>query len=130
MITNENKVAQVNSLEKKVCDFRYITEMVNGNKHLIKGIMDVFLLQVPEDILCINEAVSKADYPTIKNYSHAMKSSVSIMGIFLLSSVLIEMEDLGKKAIDIEKIKELNLNLNLICKQAIKEIEIEKLNYI
>ena len=55
-----------------------------------------------------------------------MKSTVSIMGISVLTPILLEMENLGAKATDIERIKELNLKLTLICKQAIAEIEREK----
>ena len=59
-----------------------------------------------------------------------MKSSVSIMSISILIPILKEMEDLGAKATDLDKIKQLNQQLNLICNQAIREIEKEKLNYI
>ena len=58
-----------------------------------------------------------------------MKSSVSIMGITLLTPILKEMEDLGTNANNIERINELNLQLNLICNQAINEIESKKNNY-
>ena len=59
-----------------------------------------------------------------------MKSSVSIMGISILTPILNEIEDLGAKAADIETIKKLNHKLIFICKQVIEEIEKEKLKYI
>lgn len=46
-----------------------------------------------------------------------------------ITPVLQEMEDLGTKALDIEKIKQLNQTLNFICKQAMEEIESVKHNY-
>ncbi|MFH2142440.1 MAG: Hpt domain-containing protein [Bacteroidota bacterium] len=113
-----------------VCDFSYLAKMVNRKKHLILGIMDVFLKQIPEELQYINEAIIKTDYSTISNYSHTMRSSVSIMGISVLSSVLQEMEELGKSATGIERIKELNKKLTLICNQSIEETEREKLKYI
>lgn len=114
----------------KVCDLSYLAKMVNGKKHLIKGIIDVFLKQIPEELQYIKEAIIKTDYNTIMNYSHTMRSSVSIMGISILSPVLEEMEELGKSATGIERITELNKTLNLICQQAIEETECEKHNYI
>ncbi|MEK6614741.1 MAG: Hpt domain-containing protein [Bacteroidota bacterium] len=115
---------------ENVCDLNYLTEMMGGKKHLIRGIMDTFLKQVPEELQSINEAITKKDYAVIKNFAHTMKSSVSIMGITVLAPVLQEMEDLGSTSGDIEKIKKLNQKLNLICKQAIEEIEIEKYLYV
>src|ERR1035437_9355406 len=125
MIKNESKISIEN-----ICDLKYLTEMMGGKKSLIKEIIDVFLKQVPEELQSINDAILKTDYATIKNFAHTMKSSVSIMGISVLTPVLQEMEDLGAKSADIEKIKELNQKLNLLCKQAIEEIEIEKHKYI
>jgi len=123
---------------KNVCDLNYLTEMMGNKKHLINGIMDAFLIQIPEELKIINDAIIKGDYKTIKNFSHTMKSSVFIMGVSVLTPILQEMEDLAIKAmialdpltINIEKIKELNETLNVICKQAIEEIEREKPNYV
>lgn len=115
---------------ENICDVSYLTEMMHGKKHLIKEIIDEFLQQIPEELQCVNDAVKNANYSIIKNYAHSMKSSVSIMGITILTPILQEMEDLGTKAANIEKITELNHSLNLYCIQAIKEIEIIKHNYV
>lgn len=123
----KTKLAEKNN---NVCNFCYLIDIVNGKKNLIKGIMDAFLKQVPEDINCINNAVTKLDYAIIKSFAHTMKSSVSIMGISSLVPILQEMENLGEKATDIEKIKKLNIKLNSICKHAVEEIEREKQNYM
>ena len=131
MIKNESeKDIQKNSNGEKVCDLNYLTEMMGGKKSLIKEIMDVFLKQIPEELQSINDAITKTDYATIKKFAHTMKSSVSIMSVSILTPVLQEMEDLGARAIDIEQIKQLNQKLNLICKQALEEIEREKLNFV
>jgi HPt (histidine-containing phosphotransfer) domain-containing protein len=123
----------INSKHEKsienVCDLKYLTEMMGSKKHLINEIMDAFLKQVPEELQSIKEAITKTDYAIIKSFSHTMKSSVSIMGVSMLTPILQEMEDLATKETDIEKIKELNDTLNLICKQATEEIEREKINY-
>ena len=120
----ENKI-------ENVCNLHYLTEMMDNKKPLIGGIMDTFLQQIPEELKSINEAIAKTDYATIKSFAHTMKSSVSIMGISILTPILQEMEALGKTATGIERIKELSIQLNVICQQAIKEIEKEKekLNY-
>lgn len=115
---------------ENVCDFKYLSEMTGGKKYLIKDLMDAFIKQISEELQSINDAIIKTDYPTIKNIAHTMKSSVSIMGISVLTPVLQEMEELAKAASDIERIKELNQKLHVICKQALEEIEREKGNYV
>ena len=123
----ENSDSENNN--KKVSNLDYLNEMMGGKKHLVKGIIDVFLVQVPEELQTINDAIVKADYAIIKSFAHTMRSSVSMLGISILAPVLLEMENLGATATGIEKIKELNQKLNEISKQAIEEIEIAKLNY-
>jgi len=119
----------IESVEIKVCDFRYISDMVNCKKQLIISLMDIFISQVSNELKSINKAVSDSDFPVIMKFAHTMMSSVSIMGIYSLTPILKEMEKLGKLEIDIERIKALNQKLNLICKQAFKEVEAEKFNY-
>ena len=92
--------------------------------------MDVFLQQVPEELESIHQAILKSDYKGKKNFAHTMKSSVSIMGISTLRPILQEMENLGTAASDLNKIKELNEKLKLICNKAIGEVEKEKHKYI
>lgn len=114
---------------ENVSDLRYLTEMMGGKRHLVRGILDLFLTQVPEELQTINDAITKTDYVIIKSFAHTMKSSVSMLGISVLAPILQEMENLGTTADGIEKIKVLNLELNLICKRAFEEIEREKLNF-
>ncbi len=113
-----------------VCDLKYLNDLMGGKKHLVKGVLDVFLIQIPEELQCINEAVTKINYAVIKGYAHTMKSTVSIMGISCLTDILQEMEDLSASSTDIENIIMLNQKLNLICNKAIEEIENEKHNYV
>ena len=115
---------------ESVCNLNYLNEMMGGKKSLIKGIMEAFLLQIPEELQSIDEAILKEDFKTIKNFAHTMKSSVSVMGISVLTPILQEMEDLGSKSEKIERIKVLNHKLRSFCKQAIEEIEQEQLNYV
>ncbi|MBI2281154.1 MAG: Hpt domain-containing protein [Bacteroidetes bacterium] len=111
-----------------VCNFNYLSELMGGKIHLIKKIMDTFLVQVKEELESLNSAITEKDYTATKNLAHTMKSSVSIMGISTLQPILKEMESLGMEttcsdSYRDEKLSELNLNLNEICKKAFVEIE-------
>src|ERR1700690_2153568 len=99
---SENKITESNPstgvplvFNSNVCDLNYLTELMGNKNHLIIGIMDAFLMQVPEELKCIGDAIAKTDYAIIRSFAHTMKSSVSIMGISILTPILKEMEDLG-----------------------------------
>jgi len=132
MIKGESDIKNVqkNSFGEKLCNLNYLSEMMGGKKQLIKELLDEILSQVPQELNCINDAVDNSEYAIIKNNAHTMKTSVSIMGISMLTSLLQEMEDLCVVSANIEKIKELNQKLNLICKQALEEIKREKQKYV
>ena len=124
------KTKESEARAESVCNFKYLSETMGGKKKSIKEVIDVFIEQVPVQLQSINDAIAKKDYPVIKKVAHVMRSSISIMGISTLVPILQEMENLGEKAEDIEKIKKLNQKLNTICKQALEEIEKEKSNYV
>jgi len=114
---------------EKICNLQYLSNMVGGKKQVIKEIMEEFLKQIPVELQSINDAIAEKNFTVIKNFAHSMRSSVAIMDIAVLKPVLQEMENLALAAADMEKINELSVPLNLLCKQAIEEVEREKLNY-
>lgn len=126
----QKETNQTEQSTNKVCDFRYLSDMMGGKSNLMTGVMDIFIKQIPEELNAISTAIEKNDFPVIKSFAHTMKSSVSIMGITSLTPILIEMQDLGAKGLNIERIKELNDTLKLICDFAIEEIIKEKNNYL
>lgn len=115
---------------EKVSNLSYIFETMGGKKHLVKKIIDAFLIQVPNELNSINSAVPKSNYAAIKRSAHSMKSSISIMGIAQLKPILEEMEILAGAENGIDEIKQLYNKLNTICRQAFEEIENDKQNFI
>ena len=114
----------------RVTDLTGLIEMMGGKKHLIKDIIYAFLKQIPEELDSLNTAVINSDYATIKSTAHTMMSSVLIVGISELSTVLLEIETLGSRSTDIERIKELQKKVISVCGLAIKEIESEVHTYV
>ena len=119
-----------NNLKNKVINLDFLNEAMRGKKEVILEIMNIFLHEVPKDLIAINEATDKVDFLTIKKHSHKLRSTVSVMGINDLESVLSEMENLAEFEKEINKIRQLNEVLNLKCQQAIEEVKIEKSNYV
>ncbi len=130
-IGNTNpEIPETDESTQDVCDLKYLSGMMGEKKNLIRGVMDAFLVQVPEELKGINEAVESLNYAAIKKISHTMKSTVSIMGIKTVVPILNLMEINGTNETDIEITRELNTKLNFICNKAITEIETQRLNYI
>lgn len=108
----------------------FLSDSVKGNKEVILNILDLFLEQVPEDLNVLQEAIEKEDYLTIRNRSHKMKSSVSVMGMESCMSTLEEMENLGKRSENMERIKVLYDILTTNCEKAIQETISERRRFM
>lgn len=114
---------------ENVTNLAGLKEMMGGKKHLVKEIIDVFLKQVPDELSGLNNAINNMDYPAIKSIAHTMMSTVSIVGASELAPILFELESLGTKATDIERIKNIHKKVITLCDKAIKELESEVHNY-
>lgn len=113
-----------------VCDLNYLSEMTGSKKNLMLEIINLFLMQVPEELEVLSKAIATTDYAAIKSISHGMKSTVSVMGITILAPVLQEMQTLGERQGDMARIRNLNQTLNAVCSQALDEVRTEKQNYL
>ncbi|MES2514820.1 MAG: CHASE3 domain-containing protein [Bacteroidota bacterium] len=114
------------SQNDSLINLEFLSKAVLGNKETMISIIDIFLEQIPEDLLEINAAVVKSDFATIKKRAHRMKSSASILGIDRLTMVLEELEILGQKAQDIGRIAILNNQLIELCTKSIQEAQDKK----
>ena len=114
---------------KKVTDLAYLTDALGGNKKLIKEVMEVFLNQFPLDIIQLNNDVAERSYVKIRQSSHLMKSSTSIMGIASLREPLDTIEKCALASDHIDIIKKLTFEVNEIGQRAIDEITEEIKNY-
>ncbi len=117
-----------NNQIETVCDFNYLSRLMGGKTHLIKKMMETFLVQVKEELKSMNDALIKKDYVSTENLAHTMKSTVSIMEMSTALPILQEMEALGTEttcsdSYRDEKLTTLNLKLDAICKKAFVEIE-------
>ena len=115
--------------KKKLVNFEYFSDLVGGKKDIMKELIDLFLKQLPEEMLILDSAIKNTDYVTIKNTAHKMKSSIAIFSIDILGDILQEMEVIATLAIDIEKLRQLNDRFRVLCKPVFEEIEKEKINY-
>ncbi|HET7818380.1 MAG TPA: PAS domain S-box protein [Bacteroidia bacterium] len=113
----------------KMISMDFLLTSMRGKTNLVVEVIDMFLKHLPHDLAMLDEAIINADYLTVKDISHKMRSSVSMMGIVEMDELLKNIETLGASENGIEKIKYLNLLLQLHSDQVVKELQIEKIKY-
>jgi PAS domain S-box-containing protein len=123
----ENTTSKTNT---KIVNLDFLIKSMRGKKEVIRDTIDIYLAQMPEDSLILNDAVEKMDYSLIKRYAHRIKSTVSLMGIVEMEKILEELEELSAQKEDDEKIRLLHSVFVQLEKRAIEEINIEKLKFI
>ena len=117
---------EIPSNDDSLINLEFLSKAVLGNKETMISIIDIFIEQIPEDLLEINTAVLNADFMTIKKRAHRMKSSASILGINKLMIVLEELEILGQNQRDIDRVNVLQSQLIDLCNRLLKEAQNKK----
>jgi HPt (histidine-containing phosphotransfer) domain-containing protein len=112
----------------KHIDLTYLNGMSGGNIDLIKEMIDIFKLQIPEFVADFDNAISNENWKQIASIAHKAKSSVSIMGIARMANILKEMESIAKQNPDKEKISEMIEDFTITTKEAIEELNSELKN--
>lgn len=115
---------------KRVINLDFLIQSFGDKKEVMRGTIDVFLEQFPADIEMLEEGVKEKDYIKIKSYAHKMKSTVSLVGMGEVELILVEMEKLSVEKKDMDRIIELNVKRDQLCKQAIEEMKEERLKYV
>ena len=107
----------------KVCHMDYLIGATRGNKKIINSIVTVFFKETRKELVFLNDAIEKTNYPVINDISHKIKSAFSILGIYVLEPVFTEMEQLSSNTSPIGKIEQLNHTINTVFKQARAEMK-------
>ena len=106
----------------KLLNLTYLKEVVENNESSVRSILDLFVKQMPEEILLIEKAIEEQDYHAIKGVSHKLKSSVTILGVEELLKVLNALEENAAEKKDLSEIQELFLQLRELSNKVLEEI--------
>lgn len=101
----------------------YLWTITDGEKTIIRTILEMFIVQVPEFIENLNRFHQAGDYDALGKEAHKAKSSLQIMGMTDLEN---EMKILIKKTIagtDVESYPEHIRNFETQCNGALTEIQ-------
>jgi len=77
-------------------DLTYLHELSSGNRAFEKEMLTLFIKQVPEELLELQQAYHQKEHLLVKNTAHRMKSSLPLVGIDYLLKLLAQLEDAGR----------------------------------
>ncbi len=76
-----NKKPEENNGVQKIVDLGYLRELSMGDEEFENTIIKQFIVQIPEELQALKQAIRENNRIQIKSVAHGMKSSVSYMGL-------------------------------------------------
>jgi signal transduction histidine kinase/DNA-binding NarL/FixJ family response regulator len=120
--TYAKEVRGVSNLNGQIIDLKYLKDLSAGDTEFENTIIRQFIVQMPDELQLLDEAIRVKNMIQIKGLAHGLKSTVAYMGLNdLLHSHLhrMEMESIQNEATPhfLEDLKQ----VKIICNQAIDE---------
>ncbi len=112
----------MSNLNGQIIDLKYLKDLSAGDTEFENTIIRQFIVQMPDELQLLDEAIRVKNMIQIKGLAHGLKSTVAYMGLNdLLHSHLhrMEMESIQNEATPhfLEDLKQ----VKIICNQAIDE---------
>jgi HPt (histidine-containing phosphotransfer) domain-containing protein len=89
-----------------------LRESFENDRDILGSILDVFMVEVPEDCVLLQHSIESGDYTTAGMQAHKVKSSYRTLGITEMATILQEIEDRAKNDNDIQHIPNLLAQFN------------------
>ena len=113
---------QNNCFNSEIVDLDFLNENLSGNTEQYSEMISIFLTQSKEKIALLKKAISEENFTLIKESSHFLRSSFTIMGL-RSKNLLVEIENLSTQLKDIEKIKTLTNSMLTNYDESVIEYE-------
>lgn len=104
-------------------DLTYLREMSGGNKELALEMIEIFITQVNEFQVALQELFNTQEFEKLGKLAHKAKSSISIMGMEELAADLKSLELMAKEQQDVELYPGIISKFNSQTAEAIDELE-------
>jgi PAS domain S-box-containing protein len=119
------KRAGKNEHKKRIIRLGYLKSIASGNRKFLKEIMEVFVNQVPEQLLSLEHALNERNWPVLGDAAHKMKLGVNVMGMKEAEKNLIFIETEAREKIvpDENAIKNRIEKLKDKCMLAVEEVK-------
>ena len=69
------------AMQHRIINLQYLKELSMGDAEFEHAIIRQFIVQVPEELELLKDAIAKANLQRIKSLAHGMKSSIAYLGL-------------------------------------------------
>lgn len=109
-------------------NLRYLRTITEGNNEIIREMIEIFSLQVPNFIKNMKNLYETKQYPTLGKEAHKAKSSLQIMGMNELEKEMKEFQMKATEGIDVESYPRYITLFETQCLVALEELRRELAN--
>ena len=107
----------------KVTNLDYLIELSKGNTEFVADMIEIFLIENPEELRWLEQGIDLADFDLIKTAAHKMRSTIPFVGLDKhIEQDVIEIELLATRQTGIREIKILFLKIKALCHKASQEL--------
>ncbi|MFA9390159.1 MAG: ATP-binding protein [Prolixibacteraceae bacterium] len=111
---------------QKCIDLEYLIKHTRSNPELMMKMITIYLQQTPPLITTMKLSLEANDWELLYSAVHKLIPSFSIMGINNEFEIMAkQVQEYAQKQLASEKLPKLVLQLETVCKQACKELEVE-----
>ncbi|MCK9639162.1 MAG: Hpt domain-containing protein [Prolixibacteraceae bacterium] len=106
-------------------DLNYLKTITDGNKAIVREMIELFILQVPDFVKNLNELYQSGQYLALGKEAHKAKSSLQIIGMNDLVKEMREFQLKTIEGVDVESYPLHIRNFEIQCEAAITELQAE-----
>ena len=99
-----------------------INEMADGDEDFINSVISVFLEEVPQDLVALENALNEKNHEQAYQLAHKIKPNVDLLGMEQTRATALEIETMGKENSDISRMAELFQVLKKDIHQVVGEL--------
>jgi HPt (histidine-containing phosphotransfer) domain-containing protein len=103
-----------------------LRENFDHDKEILTAILDMFMVEVPQDCLLLQQNIESGDYDAARLQAHKIKSSYRTLGINDMANILQEIENCAKNKNKIDTISALLAQFNKDYKQINAQVNYTK----
>ncbi len=127
--SQDNELKQIENIETinlKCTDLEYLIQRTKSNPVLMMEMITLYLEQTPPLILTMKQSLANKDWGGLYSSVHKMIPSFSIMGINNSFEIMAKkVQEFASTQIQIEGIEEMVMQIEKVCTQACRELELE-----
>ena len=95
----------------------------DNDTEFVTQIAELFITEVPSDLLQIKEGINEKDYKKAYSFSHKIKPTLDLLGMSVAFEEILCIEDWTKREGKRKEIKETYKDLESRIEKAVKEIK-------